>query len=385
MRWFFSNDEPLPEQQCVLCGSHSSLIALHLRVCGRCIRQRWDEAKSLIEAAHTKLRQEFGMPPQVPQTEGGVHCSLCARRCIMGEGELGYCGLRMGHGGRLVHMAGIPRRGLLHWYRDPLPTNCVAMGVCAGQKQEGYHNLAVFYGSCTFNCLFCQNWHYRDLLPSEEEVEAVRRSTTGNLDFLSPQHAISADELVAVANSRTFCVCYFGGDPASQMPHALASATKLAKQKVTICWETSGGANPRLMDRALALSLRTNGTVKFDLKAYNEHLHIALTGISNRQTLENFERAARHFDKRSEMPLIIASTLLVPGYVDAEEVGQIARFIAGFSPNIPYVLLGFAPHFYMPDLPCTSVRHAEEAEAAAHSAGLTTVRIGNRHLLSHDY
>jgi pyruvate formate lyase activating enzyme len=259
------------------------------------------------------------------------------------------------------------------------------MPFCAGQQQGGFHNLAVFYGSCSFNCLFCQNWHYRDLLPGGEEVEAVRRSTTKNLDSLSLQHAMSADELAAVANSRTFCVCYFGGDPASQMPHALASATKLAERKVTICWETSGAANSRLMDRAVDLSLRTNGTVKFDLKAYDEHLHIALTGISNHQTLQNFERAAQRISERPDPSLVIASTLLVPGYVDAEEVGRIAHFIAGFNPHIPYALLGFAPNFYMPDLPCTSVRHAEEAEAAARESGLTTVRIGNRHLLSRDY
>jgi pyruvate formate lyase activating enzyme len=139
------------------------------------------------------------------------------------------------------------------------------------------------------------------------------------------------------------------------------------------------------MDRAVELSLRTNGTVKFDLKAYDETLHIALTGTSNRQTLANFARAARRFAERPDPPLVVASTLLVPGYVDAEEVERIARFIAGFSPDIPYALLGFGPNFYMPDLPRTSVRHAEEAEAAARAAGLTNVRIGNRHLLSRDY
>jgi pyruvate formate lyase activating enzyme len=53
--------------------------------------------------------------------------------------------------------------------------------------------------------------------------------------------------------------------------------------------------------------------------------------------------------------------------------------------RVPYSLLGFGPNFYMPDLPCTSVRHAEEAEAAARAAGLTRVRVGNRHLLSRDY
>jgi pyruvate formate lyase activating enzyme len=259
------------------------------------------------------------------------------------------------------------------------------MPFCAGYDQTGYHNLAVFYGSCTLNCLFCQNWHYRDLLLADPEIRVVHRSETGNLDHPSQQYAISADELAAVATSRTFCVCYFGGDPASQMPHALASAVKLAEREISICWETSGVANPHLMDKAVDLSLRTNGTVKFDLKAYNEHLHIALTGMSNRQTLENFGRAARRFAERPELPLVIASTLLVPGYVDAEEIKQIARFIAGFSPYIPYVLLGFAPNFYMSDLPYTSVRHVEEAETTAREVGLTNVRIGNRHLLSRDY
>jgi hypothetical protein len=39
----------------------------------------------------------------------------------------------------------------------------------------------------------------------------------------------------------------------------------------------------------------------------------------------------------------------------------------------------------MQDLPRTSVGHAQAAVEAARAAGLTNVRIGNRHLLSHDY
>jgi len=66
-------------------------------------------------------------------------------------------------------------------------------------------------------------------------------------------------------------------------------------------------------------------------------------------------------------------------------VGRIARFIANHDPAIPYVLLGFAPQFLFADLPRTSVRHAEQSQAAARQAGLEVVRIGNRHLLSRDY
>lgn len=377
--------EPLPEQQCALCGRQSRLIASHLRVCGPCIRQRPAEARPLIEAAHRETRCAFGLPERPPRTEGGVRCAICAHECRMGDGEIGYCGLRMTQNGRLVHLAGTAERGLLHWYRDPLPTNCVAMWVCAGRGKRGYHNLAVFYGSCTLNCLFCQNWHYRDLLPTETEVAATHGPQPDAVAASLRRRSLTAQQLADVANLRTFCVCYFGGDPASQMPHALASAALLAERGVAVCWETAGTANPRLMERAVELSLRSNGTVKFDIKAFDETLHLALTGTSNRRTLENFTRAARRFHERPDPPLVVASTLLVPGYVDAEEVGRIAEFIAGFHPDIPYALLGFGPNFYMPDLPRTSVRHAEEAEAAARAAGLTNVRIGNRHLLSRDY
>lgn len=127
-------------------------------------------------------------------------------------------------------------------------------------------------------------------------------------------------------------------------------------------------------------TLRTGGTVKFDLKAFDDGLHFALTGASNRQTLDNFARAAARFAERPELPLVVASTLLVPGYVTPDEVERLARFIAAINSNIPYALLGFAPNFYMPDLPCTSVRHAEAALAAACAAGLANVRIGNRQL-----
>jgi pyruvate formate lyase activating enzyme len=65
----------------------------------------------------------------------------------------------------------------------------------------------------------------------------------------------------------------------------------------------------------------------------------------------------------------------------AEEVGRIAAFIAQLNPAIPYALLAFAPQFLMADLSCTSLRHAQAAERAAREAGLTNVRLGNRHLL----
>jgi pyruvate formate lyase activating enzyme len=300
----------------------------------------------------------------------------------MEEGEKGFCGLRTNKKGKLS--APSPAKGYLSWYFDPLPTNCVGSWVCPAGTGAGYpefanspaaeydyKNLAVFYNGCNFNCLFCQNWSFR------EQLAAVEKD------------AHSAAELAECVDSETACICYFGGDPTPQLPHALkASRTAVEQNKnrvLRICWETNGGMHPRLLEKMLTLSLETGGCVKFDLKALDEKLHKALCGVNNRRTLDNFASAARWVKRRKVPPLLIASTLLVPGYIDENEVSEIAGFIASLNPNIPYSLLGFHPHFYMPDLPVTSRRHAAACHQAAVDAGLKNVRIGNIHLLGNDY
>jgi pyruvate formate lyase activating enzyme len=347
------------------------LTADVLQTCRDCLHRNPEASLSLALKAHARIRAEFDLPGDAPRVDGGVTCPLCTNACQLAEGDVGLCGLRTVTGGRLQHLAGTPRGALVSWYDDPLPTNCVAAWVCPGSGQRGKVNLAVFYEACTFNCVYCQNWHFR---------------------LERPPGRISAEQLVNQSHGRTHCVCFFGGDPTAQMPHALSVARRLAERNIAICWETNGSMHPGLLEKAVDLTLRTGGCIKFDLKAFDPNLHLALTGVSNQRTLENFSLAARRIGERSNIgpandgtPVLVASTLLVPGYVGANEVGRIARFIAGVDPTIPYALLAFHPNFFVPDLPRTSVAHAREAEAAARAKGLTQVRIGNRHLLSHEY
>ena len=132
-------------------------------------------------------------------------------------------------------------------------------------------------------------------------------------------------------------------------------------------------------------SLASGGCIKFDLKAWYDSTHHALCGVTNAKTLENFRVLSKWVNKRSDPPLLIASTLLVPGYVDESEVSAIARFIAGLNPRIPYSLLAFYPQFYLDDLPTTSRSHARRCLSIAEKAGLKNVHVGNVHLLSENY
>jgi len=139
--------------------------------------------------------------------------------------------------------------------------------------------------------------------------------------------------------------------------------------------------NPDLLDKMVNLSLESGGCIKFDIKAWNDSLHRALCGVSNVRTKENFERAAQWVKKRPEPPLLIASTLLVPGYMDEKEVRDISKWIASLHPEIPYALLAFHPQFFFKDLPTTSRTMAFRCKEVAEEAGLQRVRIGNLHLL----
>lgn len=346
--------------RCIFCGKDSDLISKSLSLCVNCIRDNFDEIKEHIFKVHSSARERFDLPPSPPRAKDGVKCSVCINRCSISDGEVGYCGIRKNKSGKYEI-----EDGLLDWYYDPLPTNCVADWVCPGSRDYGKNNLAVFYRSCTFDCLFCQNWHFK------EKMDGFR---------------MKPEELADKVDVQTGCICYFGGDPTSQIEHSIrTSELVLKRQNVRICWETNGSMNRNFLKKMIEISLKSGGCIKFDLKTWNEKLNIALCGVSNKETLKNFEYAASFIPKRKEPPLLVASTLLVPGYVDLEEVKNIAKFIASLNRDIPYSLLGFYPHFLTNDLPRTSRDHAYKSEKIARDEGLNRVRIGNLHLLSSAY
>jgi pyruvate formate lyase activating enzyme len=137
-----------------------------------------------------------------------------------------------------------------------------------------------------------------------------------------------------------------------------------------------------LAEKAAEYALESGGNIKFDLKTWSEELNTALCGVSNKPTLANFKMIGEKFyEKRKELPVLTASTLLVPGYVDSEEVENIAKFISEIDPNIPYTLLAFYPCYVMSDLSTTSRKQALECQKAAEKH-LKNTRIGNIHLLS---
>ncbi|MFQ6055625.1 MAG: radical SAM protein [Methanosarcinales archaeon] len=356
----------LTKSKCKVCGE-SKYISQYLKVCLDCIRNNPEKSINYILEIHGKSRLQFDLPPEPPQDPKGVKCGWCVNDCKIPRNGKGYCGLKINENGKLIHLAGTAEKGLLEWYYDPLPTNCVADWICPCRGKYGYKNLAVFYGACTYNCLFCQNWQYRNLTTIQKPL-------------------ITAQGLASKVDDKTSCICYFGGDPTPQLQHAIkTSEIAISEEKTNkilrICWESNGTMSMPFLKKIADLSMESGGIIKFDLKAFNDTLNIALCGITNKQTLKNFEWLAKFGKNRQNPHFLCASTLLVPYYVDVEEVKKISEFIADLDPTIPYSLLAFNPHFYMRDLQRTTFKHAQDCLYAAKAAGLENVKIGNINLL----
>ncbi len=381
--------------RCAICGIAAKTVSNTIGVCASCLRKSPEKALEIAMNVHRSYRAKLGLPVEPPCADNGKKCILCVNECSIPENGLGFCGIWTNRGGRLCT---ITERGygLVYYYLDPLPTNCVATPVCpaatgAGYPryavrkgaEYGYYNLAVFFAGCNLDCVFCQNWEHKNIVASET---------------LRVRYTLSIEELVyAALSDRVTCVCYFGGDPAPHAPYAIAASRKILSEvpkrchiKIKrICWETNGLENPKIMKVMAELSLVSGGIVKIDWKAWTPSIYQALMGINGekaiRRLMENTKLVAAMGKDRPEIPLLVVSTLLVPGYVDVNEVERIAQFLAALDIDVPYILLAFHPDHLLRDLPPTSKRHAEEAVRAAQRAGLRRVFIENIWLLGDYY
>jgi len=269
---------------CRYCNKSGKTISDVIGFCASCIRDHFEEVWPEIKRVHDRTRRAYQLPQDPPRATDGLTCPLCVHKCQIPEGARGFCGLRQVEGGTI--RGGRPHEGNLSYYYDPLPTNCVGAFVCAAGTgcgypqyaatkgpEYGHKNLAVFYQACSFNCLYCQNYHYK-------------------LQTALPL-AVPAKKLAGAVDDKTTCICYFGGDPTPQILHALKTSKLALHRKpkgiLRICWETNGCVNEPFLTKMAELSLRSGGCIKFDLKAWNESIHYALCGVSNRKTLENFK------------------------------------------------------------------------------------------------
>jgi len=374
---------------CKFCGKESGSISNVLQICRDCILKKdWKIIKPHLQSIHRQVRQLVDLPEKPPHAESGsvkLKCNFCINECVLSGDDISYCGLRNIQKNENDELP-LPTKskGYLHGYLDANPTNCCNAWFCPAGTSKGYPNYsdykgpefgtysyAAFLYGCTFSCLFCQNSSHKQF----------QKRHLCDSEFLANQ--IVKDEKIT-------CLCYFGGTPESQLPFSINLAEQiLAKierkdneRKFRLCWEWNGSGRQDLVEKCMKLAIKTGGNIKFDLKSFNERLNLAMCGVTNSRTLDNFKYLAENYfcTREKEMPEMSACTLMVPGYVNHEEVELIAKYISEINSKIPYSLLVFHGDYQMRELPITPRKQAEKCLKVAQKY-LENVHLGNRFLL----
>jgi len=335
---------------CRFCGEKDSTISEILQVCRKCVLEGdWTKVKPHIFSVHEQVRKLVELPKEPPIAERPnikLKCNYCINECSLAENDISYCGLRNFQREKIGELP-LPSksRGYIHGYIDPNPTNCCNAWFCPAGTSVGFpkysdyegpefgtYSYAAFLYGCTFDCLFCQNSSHKQF-------------SKRNLFDAKTKH-------------------------------------ENKKRKFRVCWEWNGSGNQKLIEKCMQIAINSGGNIKFDLKTFNEKLNLALCGVSNKRTLDNFKfLAENYFGTRSQdMPEMSACTLLVPGYTTDEEVELIAKFISSINKNIPYSLLIFHGDYQMRDLRVTPKEQALKCLEVAKKY-LTRVNLGNKFLL----
>lgn len=156
-------------------------------------------------------------------------------------------------------------------------------------------------------------------------------------------------------------VHFLGGEPTTNPE--LGRIARFAHEEmgaVTKIGHTNGsGRIPEFIDEA-----------SVSIKAYDERLHRAYTGVSNRKVLSNFA------DAHERGVRLKASTVLIPGIIPIEEVGRVAEFVAGVDREIDFHITGYIPVPGVPWRPPTP----EEMEEATKAARRHLTNVSSRRL-----
>lgn len=280
------------------------------------------------------------------EKSGKVLCEACHQACVLNEGEYGICGVRHVRNGQLeltvygkaaaVNIDPIEKKPLYHF----LP---------------GSRSFSVGTVGCNLHCTFCQNADISQY-PKENEHRVFGRD-------MPP-------ELIVELALENGCesISYTYNEPVVFFEYAYDTA-KLAHEKgLKNIFVTSGYETHKAIDTLLPYLDAMN----IDLKSFSNDFYKNISGARLKPVLDTIEYAW------NKGIWVEVTTLTIPGLNDSdEELKQIAEFIAGISPDMPWHISGFYPQYKMLDRPPTPHETLNRAYEIGKAAGLHYVFVGN--------
>ena len=282
-----------------------------------------------------------------PEPGGKAHCYLCPRHCHIGDGQAGFCFIRVNEGGKLYSLG----------YASP-----AAMQIDPIEKKPLNHFLpgtrvfSMGTAGCNMGCFFCQNW---DISKSRS-------------DQVHSSHVPPEDVALLAIKNNCPSIAFTYNEP-----------TIWGEYVIDICRAAK--------ERGLNTVMVTNGYITYD--AFHDiYDHVDAANVDLKSFTENFygRITLTHLQPVLDMLKWLKNetnvwfeitNLIIPTLNDgADEFRRLADWIfENLGPDVTLHFTAFHPDFKLRDKPRTPPETLHAARAIALEAGLHYVYEGNIH------
>ncbi|MBP8016371.1 AmmeMemoRadiSam system radical SAM enzyme [Candidatus Gracilibacteria bacterium] len=278
-----------------------------------------------------------------------VLCTCCNHYCVIGEGNVGKCGIRKNVDGKLYLLVYGKSLGI---HIDPI------------EKKPLYHFLPgteIFsFGTagCNFRCSFCQNWQMSQLKGNSRlDIEKIGED-------LLPEEVIEY-----CMKNKIPSIAYTYNEPTAFFEYAFETMKLAKKNKIKNIFVSNGYESKEI----LKMTKGYLDAINIDLKSFSSEFYEKYCGAKLELVLKNIE----YFTKKTSVWTEV-TTLIIPGENDSEkELKSIAKFLANLREDIPWHISAFYPSYKMMDHKATEFETLKKAYDIGKKAGLKYVYIGN--------
>lgn len=274
-----------------------------------------------------------------------VQCTICPRKCILAEGQKGFCQVRQNIQGNVVLTSYGYNTGLAV---DPI------------EKKPLYHfypsSKVLSFGTlgCNMGCQFCQNWH---ISKSKEDPK--------KLNFTEP-------EKIAILAQKLGCksVAFTYNDPIIFFEYAIDTAKICHEMDIKTVAVTAGYISPEPRKEFFSHMDAAN----IDLKGFSEDFYKRNCLAKLGPILETIKYVKHETNCWLEL-----TTLLIEGENDSnEEIEKECNWIVeNLGTDVPLHFSAFHPAYKFMNHPPTRLVTLLRAYGIAKKAGIKYVYTGN--------
>lgn len=299
-----------------------------------------------INSSPDILRTEVTFEPCLWRQEGHrLRCLACARRCLLGVDDVGFC------------TAVVNRRGKLQ---------STAYGVIGEASVTPIENKPVYHYrpgarvlslggiGCNLRCKFCQNWEL-----------AFRSAEHGG--GLSAPNLLPSQAIDLALQQRCDGISWSHNEP-SISPMFVRDCARLAREAGLF---TALVTNGLLTYEALNFLGPWLNVYRIDVKSIDPAFYERVGGTKRIGDMLPLARRAK-FELGIHVEVV---TNLMPGFNDSDDHARrlATRLVNELGPETPYHLTSFVPYAFMLDVPPTPPETLQRVKAIAHDAGLQFV------------